>query len=149
MRSWGSIVFFWIAPAVVAGVGPFALVGWTMQPPLLGLPSVRVVGVAAVVAGLACLLDCFALRAVSCLGPGRRDGAGTGGVGCREAPGAGYDCWFLPRGAIEASRTRVQPSVFFACSSEWFFNRFRRSSYLFLLLVLITCMGVRFHRKMS
>ena len=55
----GSIVFFWIAPAVVAGVGPFALVGWTMQPPLLGLPGVRLVGVAAVVAGLACLLDCF------------------------------------------------------------------------------------------
>ena len=53
----GSFVFFWVAPAVVAGVGPFALVGWTMQPPLLGLPGERVVGVAA---GLACLLDCFA-----------------------------------------------------------------------------------------
>ena len=25
----GSFVFFWVAPAVVAGVGPFALVGWT------------------------------------------------------------------------------------------------------------------------
>ena len=56
----GSLVFFWVAPAVVAGVGPFALVGWTMQPPLLGLPGERVVGVAAVAAGLACLLDCFA-----------------------------------------------------------------------------------------
>ena len=56
----GSFVFFWVAPAVVAGVGPFALVGWTMQPPLLGLPGERVVGVAAVAAGLACLLDCFA-----------------------------------------------------------------------------------------
>ena len=53
----GSFVFFWVAPAVVAGVGPFALVGWTMQPLLLGLPGVRVVGVAA---GLDCLLDCFA-----------------------------------------------------------------------------------------
>ena len=31
-----------------------------MQPPLLGLPGERVVGVAAVAAGLACLLDCFA-----------------------------------------------------------------------------------------
>ncbi len=56
----GSFIFFWIAPAVVAGVIPFALVGWTMQPPLLGLPGERVMGVAAVVAGLACLLDCFA-----------------------------------------------------------------------------------------
>ena len=51
----GSFVFFWVAPAVVAGVVPFALVGWTMQPPLLGLPGERVVGVAAVAAGLACL----------------------------------------------------------------------------------------------
>ena len=56
----GSFVFFWIAPGVVAGVGPYALFGWTMQQPLLGLPGVRVVGVAAVGAGLACLLDCFA-----------------------------------------------------------------------------------------
>ena len=40
----GSFVFFWVAPAVVAGVGPFALVGWTMQPPLLGLPGERVSG---------------------------------------------------------------------------------------------------------
>ncbi|MCY3761480.1 MAG: isoprenylcysteine carboxylmethyltransferase family protein [Gemmatimonadetes bacterium] len=55
----GSFVFFWVAPGVVAGVGPFALFGWTMQPPLLGLPGERVVGVAAVGAGLACLLDCF------------------------------------------------------------------------------------------
>ena len=56
----GSFVFFWIAPAVVAGVGPFLLVGWTLQPPLLGLPGERAVGVAAAAAGLACLLDCFA-----------------------------------------------------------------------------------------
>ena len=56
----GSFVFFWVAPAVVAGVVPFALVGWSMQPPLLGLPGERVAAAAAVVAGLACLLDCFA-----------------------------------------------------------------------------------------
>lgn len=56
----GSCFFFWVGPGVVAGVGPFALVGWTMQPPLLGLPGCRVAGVAAVAAGLACLLDCFA-----------------------------------------------------------------------------------------
>lgn len=56
----GSFVFFWVAPGVVAGVGPYALFGWTMQPPLFGLPGERVVGVAAVGAGLACLVDCFA-----------------------------------------------------------------------------------------
>ena len=58
----GSYVFFWVATAVVAGVGPFAMVGWMMQPPPLGLPGERIVSVAAVAAGLACLLDCFALE---------------------------------------------------------------------------------------
>ena len=56
----GSFVFFWVAPGVVAGVGPFALVGWRLQPPLLGLGGERVAGVAAIAVGLACLLDCFA-----------------------------------------------------------------------------------------
>ena len=75
----GSFVFFWVAPAVVAGVGPLALVGWTMQPPLLGLPGERVVGVAAVAAGLACLLDCFALEGRWHTGTGGADRS-TGGV---------------------------------------------------------------------
>lgn len=56
----GSFVFFLAAPGVVAGLVPYALVGWTLQPPLLGLPGERVVGVAAAAVGLACLLDCFA-----------------------------------------------------------------------------------------
>lgn len=55
----GSFAFFLVAPAVVAGIVPFVLLGWEMQPPLFGLPVGRVVGVAAVVVGLACLLDCF------------------------------------------------------------------------------------------
>ncbi len=56
----GSFAFFLAAPGVVAGVVPYLLSGWSMQPPLFGLPVGRVVGVAAVIAGLACLLDCFA-----------------------------------------------------------------------------------------
>ena len=56
----GSFVFFLIAPGVVAGVVPFALVGWTFRPPLLGLPGERLVGIVAVGVGLACLVDCFA-----------------------------------------------------------------------------------------
>ena len=56
----GSFLFFLVAPAVVAGVGPFVLVGWTLQPALLGIPWGRVVGVVAAAAGLVCLLDCFA-----------------------------------------------------------------------------------------
>ncbi|MCY3818236.1 MAG: hypothetical protein OXH52_02560 [Gammaproteobacteria bacterium] len=56
----GSFVFFLVAPGVVAGVVPFALVGWTFQATLLGLPGERVVGMVAVGVGLACLVDCFA-----------------------------------------------------------------------------------------
>ncbi len=56
----GSFAFFLAAPAIVAGFVPYALSSWSMQPPLFGLPGERIVGVAAVVAGLACLLDCFA-----------------------------------------------------------------------------------------
>ena len=60
----GSFVFFWLAPAVVAGVGPFVLVGWAMQPPLFGLPGGRVLGGAAIAVALACLVDSFARFAV-------------------------------------------------------------------------------------
>ncbi|MYF01155.1 MAG: isoprenylcysteine carboxylmethyltransferase family protein [Gammaproteobacteria bacterium] len=56
----GSCAFFLAAPAIVAGIVPYALSSWSMQPPLFGLPGERVVGGVAVVAGLACLLDCFA-----------------------------------------------------------------------------------------
>ena len=55
-----SFAFFLLAPAVVAGVVPFALVGWTVQQPLLGLPGERLVGVVALGVGLTCLVDCFA-----------------------------------------------------------------------------------------
>ena len=56
----GSFTFFLGGPVIVAGIVPYALSSWSMQPPLFGLPGERVVGVAAVVAGLSCLLDCFA-----------------------------------------------------------------------------------------
>jgi len=56
----GSFVFFLVAPAVVAVVVPFALVGWTMQPLLIGLPGERLVGAFGVGVGLVGLVDCFA-----------------------------------------------------------------------------------------
>ena len=56
----GSFIFFLVAPAFVAGVVPFALVGWTMQPPLIGLPGERLLGVFGIGAGLAGLVDSFA-----------------------------------------------------------------------------------------
>lgn len=56
----GSFFFFLIAPAVVAGVIPFVLVGWSLQQVLFGVPGERIVGAVAVVTGLGCLLECFA-----------------------------------------------------------------------------------------
>lgn len=33
----GSLLFFWVAPAMVAGYVPWAITRWRMRPPLLGL----------------------------------------------------------------------------------------------------------------
>ena len=67
----GSFIFFLVAPGIVAGLAPFALVGWTMRPPLIGLPGERLLGAFGVGVGLACLVDCFARFA--------REGRGTPG----------------------------------------------------------------------
>lgn len=56
----GSALFFCVAPALVAGVVPWALTGWRLGPPLLGMPPLRAVGVGLVVLGLTGVLDCFA-----------------------------------------------------------------------------------------
>lgn len=56
----GSCVFFCLAPGTVAGLVPWLLTGWRMQPPLLGLPGVRVLGALLVVVGLAALVACVA-----------------------------------------------------------------------------------------
>jgi protein-S-isoprenylcysteine O-methyltransferase Ste14 len=60
----GSFVFFWIAPATVAGWIPYLLTGWQVQAPLLGFPAGRGVGLALAAAGLAGVLECFARFAV-------------------------------------------------------------------------------------
>jgi protein-S-isoprenylcysteine O-methyltransferase Ste14 len=64
----GSLVFFAVAPGVVAGGVPFWLTGWRMQPALLGFPALRVVGGTLVVAGLASLVESFWRFAVVGLG---------------------------------------------------------------------------------
>lgn len=56
----GSLAFFLIAPAVVAGWIPHALSGWRFHPPFLGLTVGRAVGGALVLTGLVCLVECFA-----------------------------------------------------------------------------------------
>ena len=65
---WGSVVFFLVAPGTVAGVVPWWISRWEIQPPLLGVPFLPVVGVLLIVAGVAALLDSFARFAVQGLG---------------------------------------------------------------------------------
>jgi protein-S-isoprenylcysteine O-methyltransferase Ste14 len=56
----GTFVFFWIAPAMVAGWVPYALTRWKAHPPLLGLEVERLFGGIVGAVGLAALLECFA-----------------------------------------------------------------------------------------
>lgn len=55
----GSFVFFWIAPATVAGWIPYLLTRWQLQAPLLGIPAGRGAGLALAVTGLAGIVECF------------------------------------------------------------------------------------------
>jgi protein-S-isoprenylcysteine O-methyltransferase Ste14 len=64
----GSLLFFWIAPASVAGLGPYLVSGWRMQAPFWGLPVIRLVGIAVVAAGLTALVECFVRFAIRGLG---------------------------------------------------------------------------------
>jgi protein-S-isoprenylcysteine O-methyltransferase Ste14 len=64
----GSIFFLLIAPGTVAGVIPWEISHWRMQPPLLGLPFVRMVGALLIAVGIPVLLDSFARFALQGLG---------------------------------------------------------------------------------
>jgi protein-S-isoprenylcysteine O-methyltransferase Ste14 len=67
--SLGSALFLVIAPGTIAGLIPYALSGWHVGPPFLGLVAVRVLGGVLIAAGLPVLLDSFARFA--------REGLGT------------------------------------------------------------------------
>ena len=56
----GSFVFFWVAPAMVAGLIPYQLSRWRMEPPFLGTAATRVAGAILIAVGSAALLECFA-----------------------------------------------------------------------------------------
>lgn len=128
----GSFVFFWVAPAVVAGVGPFLLVGWTLQPPLLGLSGERVVGVAAVAAGLACLLDCFARFAL--------EGRGT------SAPVAQTEV-LVASGLYRLVRNPMYVSVLVIVAGQaLLFGQARLFAYAGVILVAFR-LFVRFHEE--
>ena len=52
-------MFFWIAPGTIAGLVPYLLSRWRIQPPLLGVPAERVVGGIVLAMGVAGLVECF------------------------------------------------------------------------------------------
>ena len=64
----GSLVFLLIAPGFFAGVVPGWITRWQLQPPLLGIVSLRVFGALLIVAGIPPLLDSFARFALQGLG---------------------------------------------------------------------------------
>ncbi|HEX7926317.1 MAG TPA: isoprenylcysteine carboxylmethyltransferase family protein [bacterium] len=64
----GSALFLVIAPGILAGVIPWQVTGWEAQPPLLGWPWTRGLGILLIGAGLPILLDSFRRFAVEGLG---------------------------------------------------------------------------------
>ena len=65
----GSILFFIVAPGIVAGVIPwFLIIGGWISPPILGLTFLPWIGYALIAAGLIVLIDCFVRFALQGLG---------------------------------------------------------------------------------
>ena len=56
----GSVIFFCVAPAFVAGVIPGAIAGWQIGPLFLGIGPLRVIGIILIIAGAVGLLDSMA-----------------------------------------------------------------------------------------
>jgi protein-S-isoprenylcysteine O-methyltransferase Ste14 len=66
--SFGSAVFFFVAPVVVAGVIPWWITRWRTEPSFLDAPVIRVVGATLVVFGLVVVADSFARFALEGIG---------------------------------------------------------------------------------
>src|SRR5450759_2842108 len=64
----GSALFFALAPCTVAGLVPWWISRWQVQPPLFGLFPLRIAGCLLVLASLPVLLDSFARFALDGLG---------------------------------------------------------------------------------
>ena len=64
----GSIVFLFVAPGIVAGLVPWGLSGWRLEPPLLALERLRWAGCLLLLLGGALLLETFARFALQGLG---------------------------------------------------------------------------------
>jgi protein-S-isoprenylcysteine O-methyltransferase Ste14 len=68
MAVLGSAVFFVVAPLVLAGLIPWVITGWQLQPPFLGLELTRGLGALMILAGVPGLIDAFARFALQGLG---------------------------------------------------------------------------------
>jgi protein-S-isoprenylcysteine O-methyltransferase Ste14 len=64
----GSFLFFWIAPATVAGAVPWLLTRWQSRPPLFDGAASRWIGGLLVAAGAAMVVECFARFALKGIG---------------------------------------------------------------------------------
>jgi protein-S-isoprenylcysteine O-methyltransferase Ste14 len=64
----GSAVFFVVAPCTLAGLVPWWISGWQLQPPFLGLELSRGIGAVLILAGVPALVDAFARFALQGLG---------------------------------------------------------------------------------
>jgi protein-S-isoprenylcysteine O-methyltransferase Ste14 len=64
----GSAVFFVVAPLTLAGLIPWWITDWRLQPPFLGLEPTRGLGAVLILAGVPGLVDAFARFALQGLG---------------------------------------------------------------------------------
>ena len=64
----GSAAFLIFTPGIVAGLVPWWISRWEVQPPFLGFPPIRAFGVLLIVLGVPGLLDSFARFALQGLG---------------------------------------------------------------------------------
>jgi protein-S-isoprenylcysteine O-methyltransferase Ste14 len=64
----GSAIFLVVAPGIVAGYVPWRICRWHVEAPLLGISSLRLVGVLLIAPGLTVLLDSFARFALQGFG---------------------------------------------------------------------------------
>src|SRR5438128_12224250 len=65
----GSAVFFVVAPCTLAGLVPWSVTHWQLQPPFLGVALTRGLGAIMILAGVPGLVDVFARFALPGLRP--------------------------------------------------------------------------------
>jgi len=64
----GSALFFVIAPSTIAGLIPFWMSRWSLQPPFFGFAALRALGIALIAIGVPVVLDSFGRFALQGLG---------------------------------------------------------------------------------